>query len=77
MIFITIIGWLIVVWLIGSVLYSSQFHLINYLRQKQRIKAGEVGELYEKLHKELNWRSLIIAQVAKLAVVVALLFILL
>lgn len=29
-----ILGWVIVVWLFGSAIYSTQFHLRNYFRSK-------------------------------------------
>ena len=29
-----IIGWIIVVWLFGNTIYSSQFHLRNYFQSK-------------------------------------------
>lgn len=31
-----ILGWIIVVWLTGSIIYSTQFHLRNYLKSKDK-----------------------------------------
>lgn len=55
----SVIGWLVVTLLLGSVVYSSLFHLRTYQVQKKRILAGEVGEVYAKLHKELKWGTTI------------------
>ncbi len=63
--FLTIIGWIAVVWLLGSFLYSSKFHIKNYLLRKQRIKAGEPDTAYERLHKELNYSFLKIVKIGK------------
>jgi len=73
----TIIGWLIVIWLGGSLIYSVQFHLRSYLQQRQSIKNDESGNVYRNLHKKINWQSLIIIQVLKLAVIAILLYFLL
>jgi len=29
-----ILGWIVIVWLLGSTIYSTQFHLRNYIRSK-------------------------------------------
>lgn len=31
-----ILGWIVVVWLTGSTIYSTQFHLQNYLKSKDK-----------------------------------------
>ena len=31
-----ILGWVVVVWLLGSTIYSTQFHLGNYFRSKDK-----------------------------------------
>ena len=72
-----ILGWLFAILLFGSIIYSIKFHLGNYLLQKQRIKNKEVGEVYESLHKQMNWGSLILMQVAKLTITIFLLYLLL
>jgi len=54
-----VIGWVAVIWLLGSVIYSSFFHIRTYRVQKKRILTGEVGEVYAKLHKEMKWLMLI------------------
>ncbi|PKN00742.1 MAG: hypothetical protein CVU77_08780 [Elusimicrobia bacterium HGW-Elusimicrobia-1] len=77
MVFFEILGWLFVIWLLGSTIYSIKFHLGNYLLQKQRIKNKVVGELYETLHKQINWKSLILIQVSKLTIAIFLLYLLL
>ena len=50
----SVIGWVAVAWFLGSVVYSSLYHLRNYQNQKKRILKREVGEVYEKLHKEVK-----------------------
>ena len=66
--FIQIIGWLFVIGLIGSAIYSSLFHIGNFLRQKGKIQNGEVGEVYARLHKQFNWKLLIVIQLIKLSI---------
>ncbi len=73
MTFLKILAWILVVWLSGSLLYSIKFHLGNYLSQRQRIKSGEAGEIYEQRHKEINWSMLIFIQFAKLFLVIIIL----
>jgi hypothetical protein len=63
--FIQIIGWLFVIGLIGSAIYSSLFHIGNFFRQKRKIQNGEV---YTRLHKQFNWKFLIVTQFIKLFV---------
>lgn len=69
-----ILGWLFVIWLIGSAIYSTKFHLSNYLSRKQKIKNKGIGEVtdeaYEHLHKQVNWSLLIFMQIAKLAIAI-------
>lgn len=72
-----IIGWLVVIYLFGSVIYSTQFHLGNYLLQKQRIKSGEVGGAYKQLHKQTNRGILIFIQLIKLIVAISVAYLLL
>ncbi len=31
-----ILGWIIIIWLLGSIVYSTQFHLRNYLASKDK-----------------------------------------
>lgn len=61
----SVIGWLAVAWLLGSVVYSSLFHIRSYRVQKRRILTGEVGEVYAQLHKEMKWGTLFIVQIIK------------
>jgi len=75
--FLKIIGWIAVAGFAGSFLYSTKFHLENYLLQKQRIKSEEVGDTYKEMGKKFNWRAIILFQVIKLAIVIILLFLLL
>lgn len=63
-----ILGWIIVIWLIGSTILSTQFHLKSYLSQKTRIRSGEVGESYQYLHKQHNWKLLVFIQLVKLTI---------
>lgn len=67
---IKFLGWLFAIWLLGSIIYSTKFHLGNYLLQKHRIKNKEVGEVYERLHKQINWNSLILVQLIKIVIIV-------
>ena len=76
MIIFRIIGWIIVIWLAGSLLYSIRFHLRNYLIQRQRINSGEVGEFYKEAHRNMNWKSLIYIQLFKFLVIIILLILL-
>jgi len=71
-----IIGWIALIWLSGSFLYSTQFHLKNWLLRKHEIKSGEVSDFYKKIHKKMTLR-LIFLQATKLVVVVVLLYFLL
>ncbi|MCD4693142.1 MAG: hypothetical protein K8R79_09520 [Calditrichales bacterium] len=64
--FIQIISWVFVIGLIGSAIYSSLFHIGNFLRQKRKIQNGEIGEVYISLHKQFNWKFLIVIQFIKL-----------
>lgn len=73
MTFLKILGWILVLFLSGSLLYSIKFHLGNYLSQRRKIKTGEVGEIYEQMHKEVNWAVIIFIQFAKLFLVILLL----
>ena len=70
----TIIGWITVIGFAGSLLYSTQFHLRNYLTQRKRINTGEVGEIYAEGHGAIKWRSLIYMQLFKLAIIFVLIF---
>ena len=73
MIILRIIGWIIVIWLTGSLIYSVRFHLNNYLIQRSRIKSGEVGEIYKEAHRNMNWKSLIYIHLFKVLIIVLLL----
>jgi len=72
----SVIGWVAVTWLLGSVVYSSLFHLRAYQVQKKRVLTGEVGEVYAKLHKEMKWGTLFIIQIVKVIVALMLIFVL-
>jgi len=72
----SVIGWVAVTWLLGSVAYSSLFHLRNYQVQKKRISTGEVGEVYEKLHKEVKWGTLFTIQIVKVIAALFLIYVL-
>ena len=72
----SIIGWVAVACLLGSVVYSSFFHLRTYQVQKKRISTGEVGEVYTKLHKEVKWGTLFIIQIVKVIAALLLLYVL-
>jgi len=72
----SIIGWVAVACLLGSVVYSSLFHLRNYQVQKKRISTGEVGEVYAKLHKEMNWGTLFTIQIVKVIAALFLIYVL-
>ena len=71
MIILKFLGWLSVLWLLGSTIYSIIFHLKAYSRQSKRIQKGEVGKIYETLHKQTNWGTLIIIQIIKIVFVIA------
>lgn len=73
MIILQILGWVIFVFLAISIIYSAQYHLRNYLRQKKRINSGEVGEIYKNLHGEMNWGRLFLMQIVKLFIALILL----
>ena len=70
---LTIIAWVVVVWLFGSVIYSTQFHLRAYLISKGRLKTRDTGEPYPRLLKQQNWWFLAEIQLLKLAIAVVLL----
>lgn len=72
-----ILGWILVIFLSGILLYSIKFHLGNYLLQRQRIRTSEVGEVYKQLHKEMKWGNIIFIQLAKLFLIFFMLTILL
>jgi hypothetical protein len=72
----SVIVWVAVTWLLGSVVYSSLFHLRNYQVQKKRISTGEVGEVYTKLHKEMNWGTLFTIQIVKVIAALFLIYVL-
>lgn len=71
-----VIGWVAVSWLLGSVVYSSLYHLRTYQAQKKRILTGEVGEVYAKLHKEMKWRTLFTIHIVKVIVALMLIYVL-
>ena len=78
--FLTIFSWIAVILFAGSFLYSSKFHLGNYLLQRKRIKNSEdkIGdEVYKHMHEKTNWKMLILFQVIKLGIVIMLLYFLL
>lgn len=76
--FLKIIGWIAVIWLGGSFLYSTKFHLGNYLSIKAKKESGESGEVYEEIAKRrFSWKTVIFFQVIKLVIIVALLYFLL
>jgi len=60
-----IVLWFILLWLIGSVIYSTRFHISNFLNRKKKIKSEEVGELYESIHGRFNIK-LVLLQTVKL-----------
>ena len=72
----SVIGWVAVIWLLGSVIYSSFFHIRTYRVQKKRILTGEVGEVYAKLHKEMKWGTLFTIQIIKVIVALMLIYVL-
>lgn len=72
----SIIGWVAAILLLGSVVYSSLYHLRNYHIQKKKILKGEVGEVYEKLHKEVKWGTLFRIQIVKVIVALILIYVL-
>ncbi len=72
----SVIGWVAVAWLLGSVVYSSFFHLRAYQVQKKRISTGEVSEVYTKLHKEMKWGTLFTIQIVKIIAALLLIYVL-
>jgi len=76
MIILKILGWIGVIFLFGSFLYSMKFHLGNYFIQRKRIKNGEIGEVYKQLHKEFGWGKIVFIQLIKLFLTVLLLTVL-
>jgi hypothetical protein len=71
-----ILGWGVIVWMIGSTIHSTKFHLGNYLIQKQKINNNEVGETYKHLHEQTNWRMLILFQLSKLSIAIFVVYLL-
>jgi len=82
-----IIGWVIVIWLFGSTIYSTQFHLRNYLRMKEKSWIREpiteetedltVQEIIKKVSTNLQHRYLRRAmgmQFIKLLLIILLLY---
>lgn len=41
-----------------------------YFRQRKRIQKGEVGQIYETLHKQTNWGTLITIQIVKIVLII-------
>lgn len=77
---IKIIGWLLVSWLLGSTIYSTKFHLGNYLREKQEIintKKKENKKIVKFMHKQMNWGVLVIIQIIKAVIAIFILYFLL
>jgi len=72
----SIIGWIAVICLLGSAVYSSLFHLHAYQVQRKRILSGEVGAVYGKLHKEMKWGTLFTIQIIKVIVALILIYVL-
>ena len=70
----SVIGWIVVAWLLGSVVYSSLFHIRTYRVQNKRILTGEAGEVYTKLYKEMKWGTLFTIQIIKVVVALMLIF---
>ena len=70
------LGWIFVIWLLCSTIYSTIFHLSNYLFRKQKIKNEEVDELYIILHKRMSG-NLIFTQLAKITIMIIMLYFLL
>ena len=70
MIILKLVGWLFILWLSGSTIYSTIFHLKAYFRQRNRIQKGEVGPIYETLHKKTNWGTFITIQIVKIVLVI-------
>jgi hypothetical protein len=75
-----IIGWIIVIWLFGSTIYSTQFHLRNYLRSKDRkwivAKDLEAPGQEIKMNRDSFLRHIIIMQFIKLFVMAFLIYLL-
>jgi hypothetical protein len=74
--FLTILSWIAIILFAGSFLYSSKFHLGNYLLQRKRIKNSEdkiSGGVYKHMHEKINWKMLILFQVIKLGIIIVIL----
>lgn len=74
-ILLTIIGWILIIWLSGSFIYSIQFHFKNYLRVQKNTKKGKYNKKFPKDY--FNWNVIILFQIAKLIIVLVLLYFLL
>ena len=76
---IEIILTVIVIWLLGSAIYSTQFHLINYFRGKNREDIRELNGVVQKLSSEMRAgfiRRVLWIQIVKVLVASSIIYIL-
>ncbi len=75
------IGWIIVAWLFGSTIYSTQFHLRNYLqsRNNEALIAKDLdGQGQETLmNKNVFFKRVLTMQIIKIGVMSFLVYLLL
>ncbi len=75
-----ILGWIIVVWLSGSVIYSTQFHLLNYFNSSDAdfVIAQKMHgpEHVEKMSKKNFLKKVFELQIYKIIIILILLYLL-
>ncbi len=78
---LSINGWVIVIWLMGSTIYSAQFHLRNYYRSKgsNTIIAKDLEGPGKQTDLDINvfLKKVIGMQVAKILIAIFLIYFLL
>ena len=78
---LSIIGWVIVIWLMGSTIFSTQFHLRNYYRSKGNntiiAKDLEGPDKQIDLDRNVFLKRVIGMQVAKILIAIFLIYFLL
>ncbi len=77
---LTIIGWVVVTWLLGSTIYSSQFHLRNYFNSRKGdtliARDLEAPEQQIPMKKNELLRRVLGIQIIKLLIAIFLIYIL-
>lgn len=75
-----IIGWIIVIWLLGSTIYSTNFHMRTSFSSKSRdsIVAKDLEYLgqYSLMKKKVFLRRFLLRQIIKLAISCTLIYML-